>query len=151
MRGIAVDPWELVILSGLFAQFLKFVLYGVANRRPSLRVLVTTNGLPSFYAVTLSCLCTVVALDRGPGSAIFAGAMVFSGVVLHDVVRVQGSVDLGWKSTARVASRMEKERWAEWLGGKPDGLLRDRGHRPLHVGLGMLLGLLIGLTWNPGG
>lgn len=148
MTGFHVQPWELVILSGIFAQFLKFTLYGVANRRPSLRVLVTTNGLPSLYAVTLSCLCTVVAIDQGPDSGLFAGAMVFSGVVLHDVVRVQRSVDRGWRSTAWVARTAENERSAEWLGGKPGGWLRDRGHRPLHVGLGMLLGLLIGLTWS---
>lgn len=150
MTPPALAPWELVVLSGVFAQFLKFILYGVANRRPSLRSLVATNGLPSFYAVTLSCLCTVVALDQGPGSLLFAGAMVFSGVVLHDVVRVQQSVDRGWRSTAVVARSVENDRSAEWLGGKPGGLLRDRGHRPLHVGLGMVLGLLIGLTWNPG-
>jgi len=149
MTGFSVEPWELVVMSGAFAQLLKFVLYGVATKRPSLRVLVTTNGLPSFYAVTLSCLCTVVALDQGPGSPLFAAAMVFSGVVLHDVVRVQSSVDRGWKSTAWVAKGFENERSAEWLGGKPGGLLRDRGHRPLHVGLGMVMGLLIGLTWSP--
>lgn len=146
--SVDLAPWELVILSGVFAQALKFVLYGVANRRPSLRVLVTTNGLPSLYAVTLSCLCTVVALDQGPGSPLFAGAMVFSGVVLHDVVRVQQSVDRGWRSTAWVARSVENERSAEWLDGRLS-LLRDRGHRPLHVGLGMVLGLLVGLTWSP--
>ena len=148
MTGFDVAPYQIVILSAVFTQILKFVLYGVANRRPSLRVLVTTNGLPSLYAVTLSCLCTVVGLDQGTGSPLFAGAMVFSGVVLHDVVRVQTSVDQGWRSTAWVARSVENERGAEWLDGRL-ALLRDRGHRPLHVGLGMLLGLLIGLTWQP--
>ena len=146
--GLQLAPYELVIVSGVLTQLVKFVLYGVANRRPSLRILVTTSGLPSFYAVTLSCLCTVVGLDVGPDSPVFAGAMVFSGVVLHDVIRVQQSVDRGWRSTALVARSYSTDRSSEWVETMA-GLLRDRGHRPLHVGIGVLMGLLMGLTWSP--
>ncbi|HKK72615.1 MAG TPA: divergent PAP2 family protein [Candidatus Krumholzibacteria bacterium] len=147
--GFTVAPYELVIAAGVGAQLLKFVLYGVANRRPSLRVLVTTNGLPSFYAVTLSCLCTVVALDVGVRSPLFAGSMVFSGVVLHDIVRVQRSVDRGRRSTALVARSMDNGERPEWTRSVTE-ILRDRGHRPLHIGVGMVLGLLAGLAWRPG-
>ena len=144
----AMYPYEIVLYCGLAAQFTKFVLYGVVNRRPSLRVLVTTNGLPSLYAVMMSTLCTVVALDRGVGSPLFAGAYVFSGIVLHDIVRVQGSVYKGQRATLLVANSVVAGSGPAWA-ARLMPLLGDRVHRPLHVFLGVVFGILAGLAWNP--
>ena len=47
----SLDPWQMLVLLGLAIQLLKLVLYGVANRRLNLRMLVTTNGLPSLHGV----------------------------------------------------------------------------------------------------
>lgn len=141
-------PYEIVLYSTMAAQFLKFFLYGAVNRRPSLRVLVTTNGLPSLYAVMMSSLCTVVALDRGVDSPIFAGAFVFAGIVLHDIVRVQGSVDKGQRAALVLANSVGAGSGPAWA-ARLMPLLGDRGHRPLHVFLGVVLGLLAGLAWNP--
>lgn len=141
-------PYEIVLYCAVAAQFLKFVLYGAVNRKPSLRALVTTNGLPSLYAVVMSCLCTVVALDRGAGSAIFAGCFVFAGIVLHDIVRVQGSVDRGQRAALLLASSVEAGSAPAWV-DRLMPLLGDRGHRPLHVIVGVVLGVLAGLGWTP--
>ncbi len=64
-------PWVVVITVAVAAQLLKFTLHGVANRRWRLRPLVTTNGLPSLYAVTFGCLSTLVLIDQGYRSTLF--------------------------------------------------------------------------------
>jgi len=97
------------------------LLYGVANRRLSLRALVATSGLPSTYAVTFSTLTTIVAMEQGLWSPVFVVTLVFSGIVLHDVIRVRGSVDRGGQTALLVAEHLDN-----------DGLIAEqyRGIRP---------------------
>lgn len=139
------DPWVLALIAGTLAQLLKLLLYSVANRRLALRVLGATNGLPSFYSVGLGTLVTIVAQQMGPRSPEFATCMVFGGVILHDLIRVQGSVDKGGRMALLLAESMrpgEGNLWTEQL--RP--LLGDRGHRPLHVLVGLGLGVVFGLA-----
>ena len=143
-----LDPWALVLLLGTATQLLKLVLYGLARRRLNLRVLVTTNGLPSLHAVVFSALAVIVGLERGFGSPLFAATLIFGGIVLHDLIKVQGSVGRG-RATGRALAQAiddgtEETTWAQRWGG----LLSDRGHRPLHVIAGMLLGALTALAWG---
>jgi acid phosphatase family membrane protein YuiD len=137
-----------MLLLGTLTQLLKLVLYGAVNRSLNLRVLVTTNGLPSLHAVMFSALAVLVGLDQGFGSPLFVATLVLAGIVLHDLIKVQGSVGRG-RATGRFLARAIDDgaesgawadRWAE--------LLSDRGHRPLHVGVGMLLGALTALAWG---
>jgi hypothetical protein len=135
----------LALSAGVVAQLLKLLLYSVANRHLALRVLFATNGLPSSHAVSFMCLATVVGLREGARSAEFATCMLLGGIVLHDLIRVQGSVDLGGRTALLLAQTWGREEgsvWTEQL--RP--LLGDRGHRPLHVVVGMILGLVYGLA-----
>ena len=148
MRNLA--PWEMLILLGVATQVLKLVLYGIANRRLNLRVLVTTNGLPSLHGVVFMAAAISTGLDHGFGSPLFLVSWVFGGIVLHDLIKVQGSVGRGQARGLFLAQALEEEeepgpwstRWAD--------LLSDRGHRPLHVAAGMLLGALTALAWARG-
>ena len=144
-----LDPWLVVILAGILCQLMKFLLYSLANRSLSLRILVTTNGLPSLYAVTFGCLTTMTGMDRGFFSPLFSMTIILSGIILHDAIRLQGSVDRGGRTALLVAQRFEegdgRYRWIQQL--MP--LLGDRRHRPLHILIGLALGVLIGLCWKP--
>lgn len=139
------DPWVLAVSAGVLAQLLKLVLYSVANRHLALRVVAAPNGLPSAYAVAFMCLATSVGLREGFRSAEYGTCMMLGGIVLHDIIRVQGSVDQGGRAALLLAQSLgENERgiWTEQL--RP--LLGDRGHRPLHVVVGMVLGLIFALA-----
>ena len=148
MRNLA--PWQMLMLLGVATQLLKLVLYGVANRRLNLRVLVTTNGLPSLHGVVFMAAAITAGLDKGFGSPLFLVSWVFGGIVLHDLIKIQGSVGRGQATGLRLAQALEDDeepgpwstRWAD--------LLSDRGHRPLHVAAGMLLGALAALAWARG-
>ncbi len=146
---MSLPPWAMVLMTGALSQVLKFLLYGVANRELSLRVLVTTNGLPSLYAVTFGCLTTLVLLDQGYKSPMFVASFIFSGIILHDSVRLQGSMDRGGRAALLVAETMApaptRTRWLDLL--RP--LLGDRRHRPLHIAVGLVLGALAAFAWLP--
>jgi acid phosphatase family membrane protein YuiD len=145
--GNHLVPWEFMFLLGLATQLMKLLLYGIANRRLNLRVLVTTNAFPSLHAVVLSCLSIVTGLDHGFRSPFFVATFIFTGVVLHDLIKVQGSVQKGQATGLFLARAIDSEEpgsWSErWV-----PLLSDRGHRPMHVGIGMLLGILIAIAWG---
>lgn len=141
-----VYPWILVLVTAALSQAVKFVLYGLVNQRFSLRVLVTTNGMPSLYAVTFGCLATMVWWEHGHWSPRFVAVFVLAGIILHDAVRLQGSMDQGGRAALLVAERLtDNQRHLEQL--RP--YLGDRGHRPLHIVVGLILGTLAGLAWGP--
>lgn len=140
-----LPPWSVVVLAALTTQVFKFVLYWVANRRLTLRPLVTTNGFPSLYAVSFGCLCTLVLLAEGYDSPLFVATFVFSGIVLHDAVRLQGSVDRGGRAALLVAQSIrDDDHDHPWL-AQLRPWLRDRRHRPLHIAAGLALGVIAGI------
>jgi acid phosphatase family membrane protein YuiD len=137
------------MIAGAVAQLLKFLLYGWVNRRLTLRPLVTTNGLPSLYAVTFGCLSTLVMLSEGRDSPEFVATLAFSTIILHDAVRLQGSMDRGGRAALLVARSIQdgqaNGRWLSqlrpWLG--------DRQHRPLHIVVGLALGIFAAILGRP--
>lgn len=144
MRNLS--PWQLLILLGVATQVLKLVLYGIAHRRLNLRVLVMTNGLPSLHGVVFMAAAITTGLDHGFGSPLFIIAWVFGGIVLHDLIKVQGSVGRGQVTGLALAQAIEEEEPGSWSARWAD-LLSDRGHRPLHVAAGMILGALTAFAW----
>lgn len=148
LRWPALNPWELAMFVGVLAQVMKFAIYGAANRRVSLRALVTTNGFPSLYAVVFGCLSTAVALDLGVGAPLSIACIIFTVIILHDTVRVKGSVDLGGRAALLVAQSLSPPEAAAWE-KRILPLLGDRRHRPLHIAIGLVLGVLAGFGWHP--
>ncbi|RKZ16878.1 hypothetical protein DRQ53_05195 [bacterium] len=149
MNGPAtsIAAWQVMILMGIATQLLKFLLYGVVNRKINLRLLVTAHGFPSLHAVVLSCLSILAGLEYGFHSALFVVPFVFTGIILHDMMKVHGSVHSGQVTglfLARAFDDGEPGSWSErWA-----SLLLDRGHRPLHVGASMTIGILSALAWG---
>lgn len=150
MNGSAhsLAPWQLMIVMGVATQVVKFLLYGVVNRRINLRLLVTTYGFPSLHAVVLSCMSILAGLDYGFRSPLFVAPFIFTGVILHDMMKVQGSVHSGQVTGLLLARAIEDQERGSWS-DRWAALLSDRGHRPLHVGVGMTLGILAALAWGP--
>jgi acid phosphatase family membrane protein YuiD len=142
-----ISPWLLVFTAAVLCQLLKFALYSVANRRLDVRVLATTNGLPSLYGTTFGCLSMTVLLSEGLRSPTYVLCFIFSGMVLHDSIRLRGSVDRSSEASFLVAQRFSAARGDGWLDQfRP--LLVDRRHRPMHVFVGLTLGSLYGLLWK---
>jgi acid phosphatase family membrane protein YuiD len=140
----------MLVLLGVATQLLKLALYGAVNRRLNLRILVTTNGLPSLHGVVFMAAAVTAGLDQGFGSPLFIIAWIFGGIVLHDLIKIQGSVGRGQATGLALAQAIEVEAPAGPWSARWTELLSDRGHRPLHVAAGMVLGALAALAWGGG-
>jgi acid phosphatase family membrane protein YuiD len=98
--------------------------------------------------MTFGCLTTLVGLERGHKSPVFVLCFILGGIILHDSIRLRGSMDKGGRASLLVAQQLEGDGGAQWL-ARLRPFLGDRRHRPLHVLLGLMLGSLSALLWHP--
>jgi len=133
------SPYIIAILLGwIVAQGAKYVLVAVRQRRfDHLRQLYLSGNMPSAHSATVMALSTVVLLRDGIGSGLFAVAALLAGIVMYDAVMVRrssGEQGLAIQQLIRERkSTISLPRAA-------------KGHTPLEVFVGALLGGLIGLV-----
>lgn len=133
-----ISPYLVAILAGwITAQGMKYILVALKNRNfDHIRQLYLSGNMPSAHSATTVALATVVGLRDGIDGPLFALAALFAGVVMYDAVMVRRSVGeqgLALETLIRLAKN------------KSIVIPRSaRGHKPLEVLVGALLGLTIG-------
>jgi acid phosphatase family membrane protein YuiD len=132
------SPYIIAILLGwIIAQGAKYVLVAVRQRRfDHLRQLYLSGNMPSAHSATVVALSTVVLFRDGIDSGLFAVTALLAGIVMYDAVMVRRSS--GEQGVA--IQQLIKERKSTI------SLPRAaKGHTPLEVFVGALLGGLIGV------
>ena len=133
------SPYLLAILaSWVVAQGAKYLIVGIKEKNfRALRQLYLSGNMPSAHSATVVSVATLIGLRDGIDSAIFGLAATFAGVVMYDAIMVRRSVGeqgLAIQEMIRLAKNpMVIPRAA-------------KGHTPLEVLVGAILGVLIGLV-----
>ena len=132
-----LSPYFLAIVLGwIVAQGLKYFFDGIRSRTwRHVRQLYLSGSMPSAHSATVIALATVVGLKDGVDSAIFAVAALFAGVVMYDAMMVRRSS--GEQGLAIQA--LIKEAKSKVLLPRA-----ARGHTPVEVLAGAILGIIIG-------
>jgi acid phosphatase family membrane protein YuiD len=118
----------------LLCQLFKVVFYSLKERRLRLKYFVSSGGMPSAHTAFVSALTLSVGLSRGFSSEFFTIAFVFSSIIIYDIVRVRGAVQIHSRILAGMVEKL------------PPG---ERIQLPQLVGhtIGeVLIGLLVGCT-----
>ncbi len=93
--------------------------------------------MPSAHSATVVAVTTIIGLEEGFSSAIFGLAVTFAGVVMYDAVMVRRSVGEQGASIQQLIkeskSKVKLPRAA-------------KGHTPLEVLVGSVLGVIIGVV-----
>ena len=140
-----------IILSALSAWFLAQVIKGIITllntRTRSARDLLgtllwRTGGMPSSHAAVVAAVASAVAFSEGFGSNLFAVSFFFALVVMRDAMGVRRASGL----QARVLNLLGKQ-IADMQGEKFTPLKEIRGHHPLEVIVGALLGIFISAAY----
>lgn len=128
-----------ILLAWVVAQGLKYILVALKNRNfDHIRQLYLSGNMPSAHSASTVALATIVGLREGSDSAIFAVAALFAAIVMYDAIMVRRSV--GEQGIA-IQTLIELAK------NKALVIPRSaRGHTPLEVLVGALLGVLIGLV-----
>jgi acid phosphatase family membrane protein YuiD len=135
----ALSPYLLaIIVAWLIAQGAKYLLVVVKQRRfDHLRQLYLSGNMPSAHSATVTALTIVVGLRDGIESGLFGLTILFAAIVMYDAMMVRRSSG----EQGEALQRLIKEQKSSI------SLPRAaKGHTPLEVVVGALLGGVIGLV-----
>jgi acid phosphatase family membrane protein YuiD len=124
----------------LVAQGIKVLLALILTRKFEPSYIFASGGMPSSHSALVMGLATAVARVEGFGSAYFALAAVFAGVVMYDAAGVRRAVS----KQARILNLMMEDFFHE-RGLDVHRLGELIGHTPVEVFAGGALGILLGL------
>lgn len=137
--GEYVSPYLLAIASGwVFAQGSKYIFASFRDKTfRNFRQLYLSGNMPSAHSATSVALVTVVALRDGLNSGLFGVALLAALIVMYDAIMVRRSVGEQGEAIHNLIR-----------GTKLEVLLprSAKGHTPLEVTVGAILGLAIGLV-----
>jgi len=136
---MSISPYLVAIITGwVVAQGLKYV-FAVIKKRSflQLRQLYISGNMPSSHSATVMAFATVVALIDGVQSSIFALSALFAAIIMYDAMMVRrSSGEQGLAIQELIGSLKSNVRLPR----------AAKGHTPLEVLVGALLGVTIGLV-----
>jgi hypothetical protein len=140
-----------IILSSLTSWFLSQLIKSIIallrmRKRGIKEILETlfwrTGGMPSSHAAVVTSMTVSVALNEGIGSNLFIVSLLIALVVMRDAMGVRRAVGL----QARALNLLGKHT-AEKLEYDYHNVKEIRGHGPLEVVVGALLGIFISAAY----
>jgi uncharacterized protein len=134
-----LSPYVIAVIAAwLIAQGAKYFLVALKQRSfDHVRQLYLSGNMPSAHSATVVSLVTIIGLRDGFGTGLFALATLFAAIVMYDAVMVRRSS--GEQGIA--IQKLIKEQKSSVPIPRA-----AKGHTPLEVIAGALLGALIGLV-----
>jgi acid phosphatase family membrane protein YuiD len=127
-----------VIVAWLVAQGGKYLIIAVKQRRfDHIRQLYLSGNMPSAHGASVTAVVTVIALRDGINSGLFGLAILFAAIVMYDAIMVRRSS--GEQGVA--IQQLIKEQKSQIPMPRA-----AKGHTPVEVAVGALLGLIIGVV-----
>lgn len=125
------------LLAWVAAQFLKFLLVLLRQRRFDVARLVGAGGMPSSHTAFVSALAAATGRTVGWESPLFAVALVFASIVVYDATGVRQAVGRHAEVLNKILEDLYRGR------AVPPARLRELlGHSPLEALAGAALGVL---------
>jgi uncharacterized protein len=134
---VIISPYLLsIVLAWLTAQGGKLFIYSIRNKVPiSYSQLYVSGSMPSSHSAAVVALMSVVGMREGVDSAIFGVITLFAAIVMYDALMVRRSSG----EQGEALSLLIKEQKSKILLPRA-----AKGHQPLEVAVGALLGMVIG-------
>lgn len=138
---VFTNPFALTALFAWgLAQIIKSILFLIINKKFDPKRLVGDGGMPSGHSATVTSLCVISALARGPASFEFAVTFVLAIIVCHDATGVRLETEKQaflLTEIVNTLSEIHKEKIPEVK------LKKFVGHTPIQVAAGVLLGAAV--------
>lgn len=140
---LANDVLLVSLLAWSLAQLSKLLIYLLREGKLKARYLTTAGGMPSSHSAVVTAMATRFGTDYGVSSPFFALAVIFAAIVLYDAAGVRRAVS----HQAAILNRMLDD-VIEYQRFNEKRLLELLGHTPFEVFVGVLLGLIVALSWE---
>jgi len=142
LRAFFANP---IILSSLTSWFLSQLLKGIVvfiklkkKRELFATLLWRTGGMPSSHAAVVTSMTASVAFSRGLGSDLFAVSFLMALLVMRDAMGVRRAVGIQARAINLLGSQTTEKKDIEF-----NPVKEIKGHAPLEVIAGALLGILV--------
>lgn len=131
------------LLAWAIAQTIKVALGVLRTKRFDFRWFIGTGGMPSAHAAGSSALATIIGLEYGFETLVFALAAVFAMVTMFDAQGVR-------RSTGKQAELLNKILDdIYWRGKIEETRLKELiGHTPIEVFMGSIIGILLAVIFQ---
>ncbi len=133
------------IIAWFTAQMLKFIINFCINREFSVRRLTGDGGMPSGHAATVTALASMCGLLEGFSSPIFAVAMIFAVIVMHDAMGVRRETGKQAQTILNLTKALNEKIDEEEEKVKTEKLKLMVGHTFVEVFVGALLGFAVAM------
>jgi uncharacterized protein len=129
----------LPLLAGLLAQSIKFLIRS-NGQKLQLRNLTAYSGMPSGHSAIVVALSTIIGLEEGFHSSMFALSVVFATVVIRDALGIRQYLGQHGQTLNILVKDLQEDKMLDESYPK---LLEKIGHTPAQVLAGSLLGFII--------
>jgi len=127
-------------ISIALGQFWKFIYPLFGGGVPAFRNLFKSGGMPSSHTAAVGAMTLLVGLREGFNSSFFALSAVFTVIVVHDAIKVRGTIG----RIIRLLGKTIPPDILEMEGGLPSTI----GHTLAEVFVGLILGTAIAFLCN---
>lgn len=146
-------PLEISIISMLVAQFMKFPVQRIIDKKWTPSIMFSTGGMPSSHSALVTALTLAFLLTEGVTSPYFAISAVFASVIIHDAIGIRR--EAGKHATVLNQMKDEFELIVKEIskGEEKDSQVVEKklkellGHEPIEAASGVLLGIILTLAY----
>lgn len=133
-----ISPYLVAVAAAwIIAQGSKLVLSGLKQWGTiDIKQLYASGSMPSAHTASVIALMTVIGLKDGTDSGLFAIAALFAAIVMYDAVMVRRSAGEQGKAIHSLIQELKS---------KTRLPRAAKGHEPLEVAVGAIVGLGVGL------
>ena len=130
------------LVCAIVSQVIKFIIESFKNSELDLeRLLDGAGGMPSSHSALVASLTTVLALNEGITSPVFAVSLIFAFVVIYDAMGVRYETGKQAVIINQLTKKMNFKKQFQQLKEKV-------GHKPIEVLFGTLLGIGLAIILN---
>lgn len=135
------------IMGMVLAQLIKFPIYYLKHGKVYPPIILSTGSMPSSHTSFVVSLATAIGISSGTDSAVFAVAVVFAMITLHDAVKVRG--ESGKQAVVINELVLMVDELGQSINPKNDREVRQDKLKTLigHTGSEVLAGLILGVVW----
>ncbi len=135
------------IMGMVLAQLLKFPVYYFKHGKLYPPIILSTGLMPSSHTSFVVSLTLAIGFDAGTSSAVFALAMVFAMITIHDAVMVRG--ESGKQAVVINELVMMVDELGQSINPKNAKEVRQDKLKTLigHTGTEVLAGIILGIVW----
>jgi len=126
---------SIVIITWLIAQFLKFVIIWIKNKKIDWKIFFKSGGMPSAHTAVVAALALALGILVGFNSFIFALGLVMAVIVIYDATGVRQAAGDHARVLNKIVPKILKEEEVHFK--------TRLGHKLSEVIAGVFLGLLV--------